>query len=99
MIARLYYRKFRAAEHVDRMFGTIETHVNNRIVAVTASLIFLRPHEHQATMLELWEYPDEDSMHWVRQSLQGATVIPDAMLPENTIHTLNCIYSHNADWE
>ncbi len=98
MIARLYYRKFKSPDHVTRMFGTIETHVNNRIVAVSASLIFLRSDEHPSTMLELWEYPDEDSMHWVRQSLEGATVIPDAMLPENTIFTLNEIFSHNDDW-
>ena len=99
MIARLYYRTFPKPEHVERMFGTIETHVNNRIVAVSASLIFLRPESQPETMLELWEYPDEDSMHWVRQSLQGATVIPDAMLPKNTIYTLNAIFSHNADWD
>ena len=99
MIARLYYRKFRQEEHVDRMFGTIETHVNNRIVAVSASLMFFRAEDHPATMIELWEYPDEDSMHWVRQSLQGATVIPDAMLPENTIYTLDQIFSHNDDWD
>ena len=38
-------------------------------------------------------------MHWVRQSLQGATVIPDAMLPENEIHNLDLAFSHNADWD
>ena len=50
-------------------------------------------------MIEFWEYPDEESMHWVRQSLQGATVIPDAMLPENEIHNLDLAFSHNADWD
>ncbi len=98
MIARLYYRKFQSPNHVRRMFSTIETHVNDRIVAVSASLIFLQPDEHPNIMLELWEYPDEDSMHWVRQSLQQATVIPDTMMPENSIYTLNNIFCHNDDW-
>ena len=31
--------------------------------------------------------------------MQGATVIPDAMLPENEIHNLDLALSYNADWE
>lgn len=99
MTARLYIRTFVSAENVERLIGTVETHVMNRISAVTASLMVMASKDHPNIMVELWEYPDEDSMHWVRQSLQGATVIPDAMLPENEIHTLELAASHNADWE
>ena len=99
MIARLYIRKFIAAENVERMIGTVETHVMSRISAVAASLLVYVPNSAPNHMAELWEYPDEDSMLWVRQSLQGATVIPDAMLPENEIHNLDLVMSHNADWE
>lgn len=99
MIARLYFRTFKQSDMVQRMLGTIDTHVMNRIAAVTASLMVYVPNDHPNQMVELWEYPDEDSMLWVRQSMQGATVIPDAMLPENEIHNLDLVLSHNADWE
>ena len=99
MTARLYIRRFNSVENVERLIGTVETHVMNRISAVTASLMVMASNDQPNIMVELWEYPDEDAMHWVRQSLQGATVIPDAMLPENEIHTLELAASHNADWE
>ena len=98
MFARLYYREFHSSDNVPRMLKTIETHVNERIVSVNASLTCLISAEHSATMLELWEYPDKDSMNWVRQSLQGATIVPDSLLPETTVFTLTKIYSHGADW-
>ena len=99
MIARLYLRTFKHPEMVQRMLGTIDTHVMHRIAAVTASLLVYVPSERPDQMIELWEYPDEESMLWVRQSMQGATVIPDAMLPENEIHNLDLVLSHNADWD
>lgn len=99
MTARLYLRTFKTPEMVTRMLGTVETHVKGRVAAVTASLYCYVPEQHPNVMVELWEYPDEDSMHWVRQSLQGATVIPDKMLPENEIHNLECVLSFNADWD
>lgn len=99
MVGRLYIRRFQQASHVIRLLGTVETHVKGRIAAVTASLACYVPNNDPATMIELWEYPDESSMQWVQQSLQGATVIPDAMLPENEIHTLDLVLSHNADWD
>ena len=99
MIARLYFRTFKKPEMVQRMLGTVDTHVMNRIAAVTASLLVYVANHKPNVMVELWEYPDEDSMAWVRQSMQGATVIPDAMLPENEIHNLDLVFSHNADWE
>lgn len=98
MIARLYIRQFQSADNVNRLLGTVETHVKGRISAVTASLDCFVPAADPTVMIELWEYPDEDSMHWVRQSLQAATVIPDKMLPENEIHTLDCVLAFNADW-
>ncbi|MCE2517653.1 MAG: hypothetical protein J4F41_07455 [Alphaproteobacteria bacterium] len=99
MIARLYIRKFKSPDNVERMVGTVDTHVMSRISAVTASLLVYVPKDAPNHMVELWEYPDEDSMQWVRQSLQGATVIPDAMLPENDIHNLDLVMAHNADWD
>ena len=42
---------------VQRMLGTIDTHVMNRIAAVTASLMVYVPHDHPNRMVELWEYP------------------------------------------
>ena len=99
MIGRFYIRRFQQSSHVARLLGTVETHVKGRVAAVTASLCCYVPLDDPNTMVEFWEYPDEESMHWVRQSLQGATVIPDAMLPENEIHTLDLVFSHNADWD
>ena len=99
MIGRLYIRRFQEPAHVVRLLGTVDTHVKGRVSAVTASLCCYVPVDDPNIMVEVWEYPDEDSMSWVRQSLQGATVIPDAMLPENEIHTLDLAVSHNADWE
>ena len=99
MIARLYFRTFKQLDMVQRMLGTIDTHVVNRIAAVTASLMVYVPYDHPTQLVELWEYPDVESMAWVRQSMQGATVIPDAMLPDNEIHNLDLVLSHNADWE
>ena len=99
MIARLYFRTFKQPEMVRRMLGTIDTHVMGRISAVTASLLVYSCQDDPCQMVELWEYPDEDSMDWVRQSMQGATVIPDAMLPDNEIHNLELVLSHNADWD
>lgn len=99
MIARFYVRTFKSSENVERMLGTVDTHVQHRISAVTASLMVYVPKNTPHQMIELWEYPDADSMEWVRQSLQGATVIPDAMLPDNEIHNMNLVFSHNADWE
>jgi len=47
-------------------------------------------------MMELWRYHNEDDQEWVRQSLTGAHVIPDAMAPKNQIFTLDLIYQSDS---
>jgi hypothetical protein len=47
-------------------------------------------------MMELWRYHNEDDQEWVRQSLTGAHVIPDAMAPKNQIFNLDLIYQSDS---
>ena len=98
-VARLYIRHFRSVADAERLLSSVETHVRDRIAAVSASLTCFQPQDRRI-VIELWQYPDADSMEWVRGSLQGVTVIPDTMMPQNTIHTLRRVISHGSeDWE
>ena len=99
MIGRLYIRRFQQAGHVVRLLGTVETHVKGRVAAVTASLACFVPTSDPTVMIELWEYPDEESMQWVRQSLQGATGSPMPCCRKTKSTLLIWLSPHNAEWD
>ena len=99
MIARLYLRKFNSELCVKRMLATTKNNVIGRISAVSATLDCYVPSNHPNIIIEFWQYPDTSSMEWVQQSLKAVAVIPDKMLPENDIHTLDCVFASGADWE
>lgn len=91
-IARLYIRQFPDEENVNRMMESVDLHVRHRITGVDANLILFRPVDHMDTLIELWRYHNEDDQSWVKQSLAGANMVPDAMAPRNTIYTLDLIF-------
>jgi hypothetical protein len=66
------------------------------ISGVNASLLVWRATAEPTRMMELWRYHNEDDQEWVRQSLTGAHVIPDAMAPKNQIFTLDLIYQSDS---
>ena len=91
-IARLYIRDFPVADNVDRMAASVDLQVRHRISGVDASLLVWRATKTPTRMIELWRYHNQDDQEWVRQSLIGAHVIPDAMEPKNQLLTLDLIY-------
>lgn len=95
-VAQLYIRDFPDAENEDRMAASVDLQVRHRISGVNASLLVWRATAEPTRMMELWRYHIEYDQKWVRQSLTGTHIIPDAMAPKNQIFSLDLIYQSDS---
>ena len=85
-IARLYQRQFKSAADVAAFLEAVHL-IEDRITAVDMKYRLYQCEDDPLTIFEIWEYPDEDAMEWVRASMEGAAAIPRRFSPETTSWT------------
>ena len=71
-ISRIYRREFSNPADVETFINSVQV-IEKRISSATLRLRLHQCSENPLVIFEIWEYPDEDTMEWVRQSLEGAT--------------------------
>ncbi|HCA15076.1 MAG: hypothetical protein ISP39_04380 [Alphaproteobacteria bacterium] len=74
-IARIYKRTFKAATDVAAFMDAVSL-IKPRLTAVDVKYRLYHCEENPLVLFEIWEYPDEDAMEWVKASMEGATAVP-----------------------
>lgn len=74
-IARIYKRTFKHQTDVDEFLQAVSW-IKDRLSAVDVKYRLYQSDDNPLEMFEIWEYPDEDAMEWVQQSMEGASAIP-----------------------
>ena len=69
-ISRIYRREFSNPADVETFINSVQV-IEKRISSATLRLRLHQCSENPLVIFEIWEYPDEDTMEWVRQSLEG----------------------------
>lgn len=69
---RIYRREFTEPSDVETFVNSLPI-IRQRIAGAKLRLRLHRCVENPLVIFEIWEYPDEDTMEWVQQSLEGAT--------------------------
>ena len=83
-IARIYQREFKTPADAEAFIEA--THLfEGRISAVDMSYRLYQSDENPCHIIEIWEYPDEESMEWVQSSMEGAVAIPRRFNPETKL--------------
>lgn len=86
-LARIYQRQFKSQADA-QAFIEAAALIEDRISAVDMKYRLYQSDEDPLLVYELWEYPDEDAMEWVKSSMEGASAIPRRFSPETTSVTL-----------
>ena len=87
-IARLYERRFKSAADASAFIEAANALIEDRISAVDMKYRLYQSDEDPLLVFEVWEYPDEDAMEWVKSSMEGASAIPRRFNPETKSVTL-----------
>ena len=74
-IARIYKRNFTKTADVNEFLQAVSW-IKDRLSAVDVKYRLYQCDDDPLTIFEIWEYPDEDAMEWVQQSMEGASAIP-----------------------
>lgn len=74
-IARIYKRTFENETDISEFLEAVSW-IPDRLSAVDVKYRLYQCDEDPKVIFEIWEYPDEDAMEWVQQSMEGASAVP-----------------------
>ena len=85
-LVRIYQRQFKTPTDA-AAFIEAAALIEDRISAVDMRYRLYQSDDNPLTIFEIWEYPDEDAMEWVRASMEGASAVPRRFSPETVLTT------------
>jgi len=74
-LIRHYEREFTSIADTDEFIAAIDW-IKDRIMAVNMRYQLFVSEQNPLKIYEIWSYPDEMTMQWVQQAMEGATAIP-----------------------
>jgi len=74
-IARIYKRTFENETDISEFLEAVSW-IPDRLSAVDVKYRLYQCDDDPKVIFEIWEYPDEDAMEWVQQSMEGASAVP-----------------------
>ena len=74
-IARIYKRTFENETDISEFLEAVSW-IPDRLSAVDVKYRLYQCDEDPKVIFEIWEYPNEDAMEWVQQSMEGASAVP-----------------------
>lgn len=95
-LVRLYRRDFENKDDLEEFMSAVNW-IQDRISAVSMKYQAFRIEEAPLSMYEVWHYPDEQTMAWVQQAMEGAVAIPRKFKLKTMSETLRLEHEFDCD--
>lgn len=89
-LIRLYQRQFSNHSDKEEFIAAIDW-IKDRISSVNMEYQVHQSQTDPLLLFEIWYYPDEETMEWVQQAMEGATALPRKFELHTTSDTLKRI--------